>query len=133
MFIDRLLNQGNAPLLEQTLRFTEARAKLIQENVANIDTPGYATKDLDLRGFQAMLQKRVEQRDSASPGSISFDDIGFEAQKPHNTLLFHDRNNRSVEQLMSDNAKNAMFHNLVVELLRKQYSAMEMALKERVT
>jgi len=29
-------------------------------------------------------------------------------------------------------AKNAMMHNLVVELLRKQYSALDMALKERV-
>ena len=133
MFIERLLNQGNAPLLEQMLRFTEQRAQLIQENVANIDTPGYQTKDMNLHAFQAMLQKRVQQRDGAAPGSVRFDDIGGEVTKPHSTLLFHDRNNRSVEQLMADNAKNAMFHNLVVELLRKQYGAMEMALKERVT
>jgi len=37
-----------------------------------------------------------------------------------------------MEQLVSDQAKNAMMHNLVVELLRKQYSALDMALKERV-
>ena len=33
---------------------------------------------------------------------------------------------------MTDQAKNAMMHNLAVELLRKQFQAMEMALKERV-
>jgi len=133
MFIDRLLNQGNGPLLEQMLRFTEAKHNLIFENVANVDTPGYLQKDLDTAKFQAMLAKRAAERSSAAPGSVSFDDITEDVEKPTNTLMFHDKNNRSMEQLMSDNAKNALFHNLVVELLRKQYSAMESALKERVT
>jgi flagellar basal-body rod protein FlgB len=133
MFIDRLLNQGNAPLLEQTLRFTEARQRLLSENVANVDTPGYEQKDLDVGKFQSMLSERVEQRDEAPPGSMGFSDINAEVENPHSTLLYHDRNNRSMEQLMSDNARNALFHNMIVELLRKQYGAMEMALKERVT
>ena len=133
MFIERLLNQGNAPLLEQMLRFTEARQKLLIENGANIDTPGYQMKDLDAHAFQQMLAGRVEQRESAPPGSVSFEDIAQDVQNPHGSIMFHDRNNRSVEQLMADNAKNAMFHNMIVELLRKQYGAMEMALKERVT
>jgi hypothetical protein len=38
-----------------------------------------------------------------------------------------------MEQLMSDEAKNAMMHNMVVELLRKQFSVLESALRERVT
>ena len=133
MFIDRLLNQGNAPLLEQTLRFTEARQKLLTEDVANVDTPGYETKDLDPAKFQQMLAKRVEQREDSPPGSVDFTDIDEEVQKPHSTLMFHDRNNRSMEQLMSDNAKNTLFHNFIVEVLRNQYSQMESALKERVS
>jgi hypothetical protein len=32
---------------------------------------------------------------------------------------------------MTDNAKNALMHNLVVELLRRQYATMSMALKEQ--
>ena len=132
MFVERLLNQGNAPLLEQMLRFTEARHRLMQENAANIDVPGYRQKDLDLGKFQSMLSKRVEARETAAPGSVKFDDIGFDVQKPRN-LLFHDQNNRSMEELMANNAKNALFHNFAVELLRKQYAAMDMALKERVT
>jgi hypothetical protein len=37
-----------------------------------------------------------------------------------------------MEQLMADQAKNAMMHNLAVELLRKQFQSLELALKERV-
>ena len=48
-------------------------------------------------------------------------------------MLYHDGNNRSTEQLMSDQAKNAMMHNLAIELLRKQYQSLEMALRERVS
>ena len=37
-----------------------------------------------------------------------------------------------MEQLTTDLAKNAMMHNLAIELLRKQFQQMEMALKEKV-
>ena len=69
----------------------------------------------------------------AAPGTVGFSDISAEVQNPHDSILFHDRNNRSMEELMSDNAKTGLLHNVLVEILRKQYSAMEMALKERVT
>jgi flagellar basal-body rod protein FlgB len=46
-------------------------------------------------------------------------------------VLFHDGNNRSMEQLMSDQAKNALMHNLAVELLRRQFATLNMALTEK--
>ena len=134
MFIERLLDQGNAPLLEQTLRFAAARHRLIAENVVNADTPGYRQKDLSVEKFQAMLRDRVDARRAAAPGDDrpGFDDVTAEVESPRRGILFHDGNNRSMEQLMSDQAKNAMMHNLAVELLRKQFEVLELALKERV-
>jgi len=132
MFVEQLLNQGNAPLLERMLKFTAARHRLIAENVVNIDTPNYRQKDLSVEKFQEMLRQRVAQRDAAGPGAVGFDDIDAEIEHPRRNVLFHDGNNRSMEQLMTDQAKNAMMHNFVVELLRKQYAALEMALKERI-
>jgi flagellar basal body rod protein FlgB len=61
---------------------------------------------------------------------VDFDDITMDVEKP-NHLLFHDGNNRSMEQLMTDQAKNALMHNLAVELLRRQFATLDMALKER--
>jgi len=131
-FIDRLLDQGSAPVLEQTLRFAAARHRLIAENVVNVDTPGYQQKDLSVEKFQELMRDRVDQRREAGPGGVSFDDVAGELETPQRGILFHDGNNRSMEQLMADQAKNAMMHNLAVELLRKQFQAMELALKERV-
>ena len=133
MFIDRLFNQTNAPLLEQTLRFTAARHKLIAENIVNASTPGYRQKDLSVARFQKALRERVEKYNSSPAGSVGFSDIGAKVENPDAGILFHDGNNRSMEQLMTDQAKNAMIHNMTVELLRKQFQTMEMALRERVS
>ena len=137
-FIERLLDQGGASLLEQTLRFTAARQSLIAENVVNVDTPGYRQKDLSVEKFKAMMRERVESRRESGLAGLSagehagFDDVAAELETPTRGILFHDGNNRSMEHLMSDMAKNAMMHNLCVELLRKQFQALELALKERV-
>jgi flagellar basal-body rod protein FlgB len=133
MFIQRLLNQGNAPLLERTLEFTAQRHRLIAENVVNVDTPGYQQKDMSLEKFQAMLRDRVAMRRGGPPGATSFDDLSGELENPERGILFHDGNNRSMEQLMSDQAKNALLHNMVVELLKKQFASLEGALSERIT
>jgi flagellar basal-body rod protein FlgB len=133
MFIDRLLNQGQSPLLEEVIRFTSRRQELIAENIANVDSPGYRQKDLSVQRFERMLAERIDQRDRHPAGLVRFDDIRHAVEQPTRGILYHDRNNRSMEQLATDMAKNGILHNLAVELLRKQYLQMDMALKERVT
>ncbi len=133
MFIERMLNDGNAPLLEQMLRFTTERHKLLAEDVVNVSTPGFRQKDLSVEKFQRLLSERLETRDRSPRGTVGFEDIGADVENPTRNILFHDGNNRSMEQLMSDEAKNAMMHNMVIELLRKQFSELESALRERVT
>src|SRR5688572_29303113 len=130
MLIDGLLNRGNGALLEQVVQFAAARHNLLLENVANVDTPGYRQKDLSVGRFNAMLRERVEER--RETGVTSFGELSSAVENPTRGILFHDRNNRSMEQLATDLAKNGMMHNLAIELLRKQFLQMEMALKERV-
>src|SRR5206468_7993267 len=105
--------------------------RLIAENVVNVDTPGYQQKDLSLEKFQALLRDRVDRRRDMPSGGAdgsagafdvgAFDDVAADVQSPRRGILFHDGNNRSMEQLMADQARNAMMHNLAVELLRKQF------------
>ena len=133
MFLEKLMSHTSAPVLEQLLQFTEARAKLLSESVANVDTPGYRQKDLDVKKFEGMLRDRVDRRDSSDSESTGFEGLMAEVEHPTNGILSHDGNNRSMESLMSDQAKNGMLHNMIIELLRKQFQQMDMALKERVS
>ena len=132
MFIERLLNSGNGPILEASVRFAAARHRILAQNIASVDTPDYIQKDLSLPIFQQMLADRIQDRESAGPGSVRFDDLAGKIEDDNSGILFHDRNNRSMEQLMSDSAQNALFHNLMTELLRNQFATIELALKERV-
>src|SRR5438045_2661812 len=100
MFLDRLINQGPSPVLERMLGFASQRQKLIAENVANVDVVGYRQKDLSLVKFQAMLKDRLETRDASAPGTVGFEDIDGQLERPEGSLMFHDGNNRSMESLM---------------------------------
>jgi flagellar basal-body rod protein FlgB len=135
MFLDRLMNQGNLPLIEQTVKFAQARQRMLAENIVNISTPNYQQKDLSIDRFHQALRDRVDERSQSAPGQVRFADVlgepSEDSEQPN--ILFHDRNNRSVEQLMSNQAQNALMHNLMTELLRKQFASIQNALKERVT
>lgn len=134
MFVNRLLNGGNLPVVEQMLRFTAARHTMLAENVANLSTPGYQQKDLDTRGFQSMLADRVASRRGRPVASVRFDGMVSRAPRSEDrVLLFHDGNNRSAEQLMTDLSKNALMHNLYAELLNKQFGSIQNALREKVS
>lgn len=131
MFIDRLLNSGSAPALEATLQFTSARQRLLAEDIVNADTPNYSQKDLSLSDFQAMVRDELQAQQNGRTGDFS--KVREAVEHPERGILFHDGNNRSMEQLMTDQAKNALMHNVAVELLRKQFQRMQMALRERVS
>jgi flagellar basal-body rod protein FlgB len=130
MFVDRMLNQGPSPVLEQMLQFTDSRAELLGEDVVNASTPGYIQKDMSVGEFQKALAAKVDEAETAGPGSVDFTDISMDETNPK-SLLFQDGNNRSMEQLMTDQAKNALMHNLAVELLRRQYATLSMAIMEK--
>ena len=131
MFIERLLNQGGSPLLQEVLRFTAARHGLLAENVANIDTPGYHQKDFSVQKFQRALMDRMADRDRLGEGvDMGVGDLAVE--NPVSGIMALDGNNRSIDQLAVNMAKNALMHNVAVELLRKQFQQMDMALKEKV-
>jgi len=126
MFIERLVNSGNSGLLEQVVEFTARRHRVITENIANIDTPGYRQKDLSVQAFREKMAEMLRRgRNGPLPAGVL-------AQQRGGGILAHDRNNRSMEQLATDLASNALMHNVAVELLRKQYQRLEMALRERV-
>src|SRR3954466_2499991 len=97
MLIEGLMNRGNGALLEQVINFASQRHKLLLDNIANVDTPGYKQKDLSVDRFNSLLSDRVEA--PRRTGNGSFDDIDTSTEYPTRGILFHDRNNRSMEQL----------------------------------
>lgn len=57
--------------LEQTLSFTERRHELLAGNIANMSTPDYRSRDLDVSEFQASLADSIQNPIQRSPSAAS--------------------------------------------------------------
>jgi flagellar basal-body rod protein FlgB len=133
------------PITEALGRFLDvdvARYKLIATNLANIDTPGYHTRDLD---FKAEL-RRAASGDSAAEGpqlsyaslsssspssfSSSFSIASFEpVARPVRGLMERpDGNNVSIDRESLLLAETQMKFNLGVQLLKDQFLTISLAI-----
>ena len=144
MFLSEITNRGNIPVLEKLLAFAEARQKMLADNLANIDTPGYRMKRLDPGVFQRALRRAIDDRGSDPrraleiPATEQFhlDESGHLAvtpvDEPAENILFHDRTNARIESLMTQVAENVMTYNLASQLLKNSFDGLKIAIRGEV-
>jgi flagellar basal-body rod protein FlgB len=101
-----------------------ARYKLITMNMANIDTPGYKTRDLDFRG-----ELRRAAMASASGEDDGISTISSPLARPvHGLLERPDGNNVSLERESLLLAETQMKFNLGVQLVKDQFHTISLAI-----
>jgi flagellar basal-body rod protein FlgB len=142
MFVNDVTSGGAIPLLEKTLAFAEARNRVLATNIANITTPGYRAKQLDLAGFQKALAQASEQRRRGGsfelPTTSQFlqDDAGMlkvtPTEEPVENVLFQDGTNARIESQMSQLAENTLMNQVSAEMLKGYYDGMGKAIRGRV-
>lgn len=136
--IGRIFAGETAGRLESALRFTEKRHRILVENIANVDTPGYKRKDISLRSFQAAMGRLDQGEVARAPGrggGVPSDSSGFESIRSGpdaSGMVRQDGNNVSVEFEMAELASNALLHNTLAALVAKKYRGIEMAISGRI-
>src|SRR5262245_49525796 len=60
--LSSMFQSSSLPALEQVGNFTEARNGVLAGNIANVDTPGYQTRDLSPALFQERLREAIETK-----------------------------------------------------------------------
>ncbi len=144
VFLSTVTDRGATPALLKTMSFTESRLRMIAENVANMETPGYRTKQLDTRAFQSALRAALDAR-GTNYGKLFVVEAGSEvatnadgtlrvtpSEEPVQNILFHDRTNMSLERQMADLAETGMTHEMAAILLRGNFSALQKAIRGTV-
>lgn len=124
---------NNASMIETSVaealgRFLDvdvARYKLIAGNLANIDTPGYRTRDLD---FRAELQRASAQEDASEVSGLHPAAYAPVARQVHGLMERPDGNNVSVERESLLLAEAQMKFNLGVQLLKDQFHTISLAI-----
>jgi flagellar basal-body rod protein FlgB len=144
MLLSSVVNSDTVVALEKLAAFTEDRHRVLLGNIANLDTPGYRPKDVDLAGFREALSEALARRTRTGEASLKVEDgAGWQVDpngrvevrpaevEPQN-VLFHDGTNAQAERQMSELAKNAMVHQTALELLRGRYNGMMSAIRGRL-
>ena len=135
--LSNLVESTNIPILEQVIDFSQSRHKVLAGNIANIDTPGYRTRDLSTETFQKRLASALEVRNSGehtSPG-LEVGDYDEEMRKVKDSIkhiLFHDGTDMSLEHQVAEISKNQFMHNMAITMLSGQYRMLQAAITERV-
>lgn len=138
-----LLGNAATDSLEHVLGFTHARQKVMADNVANLDTPGYRMKDLRSDDFDKYMAQALERSQRANPnifrleaprldqleGDVSHRHPDAEALRG---IVFHDDNDRMIEKLMVKMQDNASKASEAAMLLRNQIRLLRAVITEQV-
>jgi flagellar basal-body rod protein FlgB len=106
--LDRLAGQ-----IEHYMDLLSTRQKLVASNIANADTPGYHTQDID---FQSEFRNAV----GGTPQVV--DVAGLQTK--------NDGNNVSLDRESRLLSENALRFNVASNLLRQQIQSLRSAIKE---
>jgi flagellar basal-body rod protein FlgB len=153
--LDPLAN-STLPVLEQVVRFTQARHGVLAGNIANLNTPGYKSRDLSPQAFRENLRTAIDSsRRARSPGDAvvlgplagdneeglmtlgSLGGDGDLASTPSlkesmTSLVYHDLRDVSLESQVTEISKNQSLHNLALTLMSAQFRQMRSAISETV-
>jgi flagellar basal-body rod protein FlgB len=126
------------PMLQEVVKFAEARHTVLAGNIANLDTPGYKVRDLSVEDFQGRLKEAIQQsRQPAaprSPGETNGEEelLFAKVAKDSKSILRHDQSNVGLEYQVTEMAKNQMQHNLAMSLMTSQFHMLRAAISGQV-
>jgi flagellar basal-body rod protein FlgB len=107
--IDALTNQ-----IERYMDLLSARQKLVASNIANLDTPGYKTKDIDFQFEFVSLAQGQSPNVIDAPGLV----------------INSDGNNVSLDREARLLSENAIRFSVASSLMKSQLKTIESAIKE---
>ena len=124
-------------LLERLLDVATRREAVIASNVANLDTPGYKTRDLDFEEAMKVadgdFSKRALGLETTDPGHLGRSpEAGFAPYEfePSGLARRNDLNNVSVDREMLALDATAGRYNTAIELLRKRFALIKYAVMD---
>jgi flagellar basal-body rod protein FlgB len=135
---DAWLNQSTLPALEQTAVFAQNRQSLLAGNIANLDVPGYKTRDISTSDFQERLKEMLTAQSNPSSGAIPGEapskvPAEERVRDVSRQILYQDGSDVSLEEQITQISKNESMHNMAIALMRSQFQNLQVAIRESVS
>jgi len=96
------MNLVDTPLIDSVARYldvTAMRSKVIAGNIANVDTPGYQTRDVDFRSQFAALMNNGGENDGTQPAMPPVIEVPGLTERPDGNNVNIDREGLALGQV----------------------------------
>ncbi len=107
-------------LLQGYLKVTTDRQQMVASNMANVDTPGYHTKDIN---FQAAMQQVMSGTDDTQCSRASTEDVEGLPERP-------DGNNVNIDRESMLMSQTQLQYQMGVQLMRAEFHRLLTAIKD---
>ena len=113
-----LLDTPLLPTLTRALDLTAQRQTLVSQNIANIDTPGYHTRDID---FRQELQRALPGDEDVSAAAVPF------VRQVRGLIERPDGNNVSIDREGLLMAQNQLLFQTEMQLMHSEFNRLQLA------
>lgn len=129
-----ILSSPQISVLEQGLNAASLRHKVISNNIANVNTPGFKKSEVV---FEDLLQEQIGGKNMPLSATNALHMRG--AEKTENSPVINtiqstsfrtDGSNVDVDVEMANLAKNNIYYNALVQQLSRQFSNIKSAINE---
>lgn len=123
-----LLSAPYASVLEKAMSAASLRHKVISNNIANVNTPGFKKSEV---AFEQILQRSMDSSGGIPltrtnlqhlPTKQGFAEINPQIHTINNTSFRNDGNNVDIDIEMAEMAKNNIYYDAVTQQMTKYFS-----------
>ncbi|MFB1081117.1 flagellar basal body rod protein FlgB [Jeotgalibacillus sp. JSM ZJ347] len=123
------LFSGTINSLERGLDYSAVKQKVIANNVANVDTPGYKSKDVS---FKSMLQSEMKlSSNQSNPKHFDLSDHQYDhaviTDRPYSVR--ENGNGVDVDKEMADLATNQIYYNALIERISGKFGSLNSVIR----
>lgn len=123
-----LFNTKTLAVLTKVLDGTAARQRVLADNIANVETPGYQRKDI---AFEDQLRETMSQSTFDSDANLNaIEQVAIRQLDDTQSPRRADGNNVNIESEMVNVAKNSLQYEATVQMLSKKFSGLHKAIFE---
>lgn len=122
--IEALFNQPNYLAAKKTLDAVALRQEAINNNLANLETPGYKRVDLS-PSFEKALEQAASSGDAQQLAALPAPTLAVD---PTAKSVSKDGNTVQLEQELMRMNQNAMTHNLETQMVSNMLAKLRMAM-----
>lgn len=126
------LFDGTINTLTQSLDYAATKNRTIANNVANVDTPAYKSKDVAFKNVlndQMSTSFETKRTHSKHITFNSNEAKAFHVFSKNNTQYNHNGNNVDIDKEMSELAENQIYYQAVVDRLNGKFSNIQTVLR----